>query len=111
LKARYVIHAVGPRYGEGNEDEKLRNATLSSLRIADRKGLRTIAIPAISAGIFGFPRERCANVILLAAKNYLESYRTGLTRVIFCLYDDETFAIFTAALRDLSEEGQKSRDR
>ena len=63
LKARYVIHAVGPRMGEGNEDEKLRNATLNSLKLADEHGLKSLAFPAISAGIFGFPIQRCENGI------------------------------------------------
>lgn len=55
LKAKYVIHAVGPRMGEGNEDEKLKNATLNSLKLADEKGIKSISFPAISTGIFGFP--------------------------------------------------------
>jgi O-acetyl-ADP-ribose deacetylase (regulator of RNase III) len=53
LKARYVIHAVGPRMGEGNEDERLRNATLHSLHLADDNQLRSVAFPTISTGIFG----------------------------------------------------------
>lgn len=59
LKARHVIHAVGPRLGEGNEDEKLTNATRNSLKVADENGLESIAFPAISTGIFGFPIRRC----------------------------------------------------
>ena len=57
LKASYVIHAVGPVYGEGDEDEKLRNATLNSLKRATEKGMKSIAFPAISTGIFGFPKR------------------------------------------------------
>src|SRR5512140_2958890 len=53
LKAKYVIHAVGPRMGEGDEDQKLRSATLNSLSLADKNRLKTIAFPAISTGIFG----------------------------------------------------------
>ena len=56
LKARHVIHAVGPRMGEGEEDEKLGNAVLNSLKVAEENGLRSIAFPAISTGIFGFPK-------------------------------------------------------
>src|SRR5512139_197799 len=55
LKAKYVIHAVGPQMGEGDEDKKLRNAALNSLKLADEHHLRSLAFPAISAGIFGFP--------------------------------------------------------
>ena len=57
LKAKHVIHAVGPRMGEGNEDEKLKNATLNSLKLMDEHKLKSIAFPAISTGIFGFPIE------------------------------------------------------
>jgi O-acetyl-ADP-ribose deacetylase (regulator of RNase III) len=101
LKARYVIHAVGPRYGEGSEDEKLRNATLNSLKVADKQGLESIAFPAISTGIFRFPMDRCARVMLPAAKSYLGNTRTGLEQVIFCLYDDETYGVFSETLKEL----------
>jgi O-acetyl-ADP-ribose deacetylase (regulator of RNase III) len=99
LRAKHVIHAVGPRYGEGDEDEKLRNATINSLKLADQHGLKSLAFPAISTGIFGFPKERCAKIMLPAAKSYLEKQKTGLKRVIFCLYDQETFGIFSNAIR------------
>lgn len=102
LKARYVIHAVGPIFGEGNEDEKLRNATLNSLRIAEKHALRSIAFPAISTGIFGFPRDRCARIMLPAARSYLRNNKTSLKQVIFCLYDDDTYSIFKDVLRKLS---------
>jgi len=71
LKAKYVIHAVGPRFGEGDEDRKLASATLNSLRLADRHGLRSIAFPAISTGVFGFPVDRCASVMLSTAISHL----------------------------------------
>ena len=100
LKAKYVIHAVGPRMGEGNEDEKLRNATLNSLKQAEERGLKSIAFPAISTGIFGFPRERCAPIMLEVTKTYLEG-STKLQKVVFCLFDQKTFAIFQQAARRL----------
>jgi len=101
LKAKYVIHAVGPRYGEGNEDEKLRNATLNSLKLADKHGLRSIAFPAISTGIFGFPKQRCAEIMLPTTKSYLKNQKTGLGQVIFCLFDQETFDLFRSILCSL----------
>ncbi len=105
LKARYVIHAVGPRMGEGDEDNKLRNATLNSLKLADQHKLESIAFPAISTGIFGFPKDRCAKIMLATTLEYLEQNKgkTSLKRVIFCLYDDETYNIFKETL-----EGFKS---
>jgi O-acetyl-ADP-ribose deacetylase (regulator of RNase III) len=102
LKARYVIHAVGPIFGEGNEDEKLANATLNSLRIADKHSLRSIAFPAISTGIFGFPRDRCARIMLPATITYLQNNKTTLKLVIFCLYDTDTYGVFADALGELS---------
>ena len=60
LKARHVIHAVGPMYGEGGENEKLASAVRSALALADEKGLASIALPAISAGLFHYPMNDCA---------------------------------------------------
>ena len=85
LKAAWVIHAVGPMYGEGDDDTKLRNATLNSLKRASEKGLKTIAFPAISTGIFGFPKDRCARILLEAASGFLAEQKTSLEQVIFCL--------------------------
>ncbi len=98
LKARYVIHAAGPRMGEGNEDEKLRQATLNALKLADNHDLRRIAFPAISTGIFGFPLPRCARIMLHDTREYLLG-PTGLQQVIFCLYDGPSFTAFTKQLQ------------
>ncbi|MCS7136236.1 MAG: macro domain-containing protein [Nitrososphaerota archaeon] len=100
LKARYVIHAVGPRYGEGDEDRKLRDATLNSLRLAEQYGLKSIAFPAISTGIFGFPKDRCARVMVPTVVEFLKNEAKNLKRVIFCLYDDETYGIFKKVLEE-----------
>ena len=97
LKARHVIHAVGPRMGEGDEDEKLGRATLNSLVLADSKGMKSIAFPAISTGIFGFPAERCARIMLEVTCNYL-SGESRLLQVVFCLYDSATLALFEKQL-------------
>jgi O-acetyl-ADP-ribose deacetylase (regulator of RNase III) len=98
LPCDYVIHAVGPRYGEGNEDEKLRLATLSSLQRATEKDLRSIAFPAISTGIFGFPKDRCAQIMIEATVAFLETSETTLEEVIFCLWSAEDLNIFADAL-------------
>ncbi len=102
LKAKYVIHAVGPVNGEGNEDAKLKSATLSALKLADEYKLKSIAFPAISTGAFGFPKDRCANVMLNAVVEYANE-TTGLEKVIFCLYDDETFRIFKDTLEQVTK--------
>ncbi|MFH1370282.1 MAG: macro domain-containing protein [Planctomycetota bacterium] len=98
LKAKYVIHAVGPMMGEGDEDNKLKNATLSSLKLADKHNLKSIAFPAISAGIFGFPIGRCAEIMLRTTIDYLKG-ETGLKRVVFCLFGKESYAVFENALK------------
>jgi len=101
LKARYVIHAVGPILGEGDEDLKLRNAMISSLKLADEHAIRSIAFPAISTGYFGLPKARCAQTMLPAAISYSRA-ETDIERIIFCLYDQETFDIFKKTLVGIS---------
>jgi O-acetyl-ADP-ribose deacetylase (regulator of RNase III) len=101
LKAKYVIHAVGPRWGEGNEDEKLRNATLNSLKLADEKNLKSISFPAISTGIFGFPMKRASEIMLKTTIEYLKG-STGLEKVVFVLYDRESYNIFYETLKGMT---------
>jgi len=97
LKARHVIHAVGPRMGEGDEDQKLRNATLNSLKVADENRIRSIAFPAVSTGIFGFPIERCAAIMLGTTIEYLKG-QTGLQKVVFCLFGRDSYDVFANRL-------------
>ena len=104
LKAKHVIHAVGPRMGEGDEDNKLRNATLNSLKVAEDNGLRSIAFPAISTGTFGYPVDRCARIMLGATVEYLRG-KTGLTEVVFCLWGQEAYGVFERTLRQITEDG------
>ena len=94
LKARYVIHAVGPRMGEGDEDQKLAGATRNSLNLAQEKGLKSIAFPAISTGIFGFPKDRCARIMLSTVAETLRQEETTLKEVVFCLWGEETLQVF-----------------
>jgi O-acetyl-ADP-ribose deacetylase len=101
LKARHVIHAVGPRMGEGNEDEKLRRATWNSLLRATENSLKSIAFPAISTGIFGFPKDRCAAIMLESAREFLEQQTTSVEKVIFCLWSAEDLKIFEETLSQL----------
>ncbi|MHC4233368.1 MAG: macro domain-containing protein [Planctomycetota bacterium] len=97
LKAKYVIHAVGPRMGEGKEDVKLKSATLNSLVLADRDGIKTLTFPAISTGIFGFPMDRCAEIMLQTTIDYLKG-ETNLEKVAFCLYGLGSYKIFAECL-------------
>ena len=100
LKARHVIHAAGPRMGEGDEENKLRNATLNSLKVADENGLKSISFPAISTGIFGFPVEPAARIMLSAAAEHL-SGDTTLERIVFVLYSDRDYKVFESALGEI----------
>jgi len=97
LKAQYVIHAVGPRMGEGDEDAKLASATANSLKVADENGVKSLSFCAISTGIFGYPIDRCAEIMLRTTIEYLGD-RTGLERVVFCLYDDKSYDTFLSQL-------------
>ena len=103
LAAKYVIHAVGPKHGEEHEDTKLKDATLNSLILADQKNLKSIAFPAISTGIFGFPKDRCATVMLSTTIAYLEG-PTKLEKVVYCLYDMKTLEIFDDTLQSLTQK-------
>ena len=93
LKAKYVIHAVGPRMGEGNEDEKLKSATLSSLQRATEKKMKSIAFPAISTGIFGYPIDRCAAIMLETTRSFLTKNDINLD-VVFCLWTKSDYMEF-----------------
>lgn len=99
LPARYVIHAVGPRMGEGNEPGKLASATRASLTLAEQRGLASIALPAISTGIFGFPLEACAQIMLRVAIDFTYEDIENLKQIIFCLYDNHAFSVFAREFR------------
>lgn len=101
LKARYVIHAVGPRMGEGDEDRKLADATRNSLKLANEKGLASITFPAISTGIFGFPKDRCARIMLTTVAETLKKEDTSLKEVAFCLWGEETLQVFQNQAEEL----------
>lgn len=98
LKAKYVIHAVGPRAGEGDEDEKLKNATLNSLKLADEEGIKSISFPAISTGVFGFPIQRCAEIMLQTTIDYLKG-QTDVEKVVLCLYGQDSYEVFANQLK------------
>ncbi|RME88198.1 MAG: macro domain-containing protein [Anaerolineae bacterium] len=101
LPCRYVIHAVGPVWGEGDEDAKLAAAIRGSLALAERLGLESIAFPAISTGIFGFPKGRAARVIFEAVRAYFAAHPDSpLHLVRLTLYDRPTVEAFLKAWDD-----------
>lgn len=95
LPCKYVIHAVGPVWGEGDEDKKLAEAIAGSLRLADHLKLASIAFPAVSTGIFGFPKERAAGVIYQTIQGYFENNpASSLKQVRLTLFDQPTVQAF-----------------
>ena len=94
LKARFVIHTVGPRWGEGDEERKLKSAIVSTLKTATERGFRSISMPAISAGIFGFPKARCAAIIVAEIAAFLKETKTTLAEINLYLMDDEIIRYF-----------------
>ncbi len=103
LPAKFVIHTVGPRMGEGDEDRKFRSAVRSVLSLAAEKNFESISMPAISAGIFGFPKDRCAAILVQESVRFLrERPGTSLKIIEFCIYDDTTLGHFRRALEDIS---------
>lgn len=98
LFAKYIIHTVGPRWGEGDEDEKLRNAVKSALQRAVELECATVSLPAISTGIFGFPKRLGVKTIVRAALEFAQN--PGSVRQIrFCSIDDATAMIFGQELQ------------
>jgi len=95
LPAKYVIHAVGPVWGAGDEDAKLSDAVSGSLHVADELELKSIAFPAISTGIFGFPKERAAKVILGTIETYFEENTSSEIELVkLVLFDQSTMDAF-----------------
>jgi O-acetyl-ADP-ribose deacetylase (regulator of RNase III) len=98
LPCRCVIHAVGPVWGSGDEDRKLAAAVSGSLSAAASLRLKSIALPAISTGIFGFPRQRAARGILGAVRTWAEQHpAASLKTVRLILFDGLAVQDFLAA--------------
>ncbi len=107
LPCRYVIHAVGPIWGEGDEDTKLAQAIAGSLRRADQLKLASIAIPPLSTGIFGFPKERAAPIFFHTIQNYfVENPESTLRLVRLIILDQPTLNVFEAAFQGWTDQGR-----
>jgi putative ATPase len=107
LKARYVIHAVGPVWGGGSrgEEQLLSSAVWSSLSLADEHGLSSIALPAISTGIFGYPIQLAVPTILTAILGYLDEHPgSSLRDIRICDMSPRTVALFAEGATRLEEE-------
>lgn len=101
LKAKYVIHAVGPMWGEGDEEKKLRSAVRRALEVATELKLKSVALPAISTGIFGYPKEEGTKVILDEVVRFLKERETTLQEVHLTNIDRQTSELFVNHLQNL----------
>lgn len=107
LPCKAVIHTVGPRMGEGSEDRKLRKAIKSVLALAQETGFKSISIPAISTGIFGYPKDKCAKILLGESMNYFaknkdtSSSPNTIDTIEFSLIDSETLDYFKDEIKTL----------
>jgi O-acetyl-ADP-ribose deacetylase (regulator of RNase III) len=99
LPARYVIHTVGPvwRGGTGNEQELLRGCYVSSLEIGRRNGVRSIAFPCISTGVYGYPQEKAARTAIGAVREFLETSGYAM-EVVFCCFSQNDAVLYRQLL-------------
>jgi putative ATPase len=96
LPCKFIIHAVGPIWGKGDEDEKLAQAISGSLHLADQLELVSVAIPPISTGIFGFPKERAARIFYETIAAFFTAHpSSNLKQVRLTIIDAETIAVFS----------------
>jgi O-acetyl-ADP-ribose deacetylase (regulator of RNase III) len=108
LPCKAVIHTVGPRMGEGDEDYKLRKAVRSSLMIASEQGFKSISLPAISSGIFGFPKDKCSKILVEESERFLEQYNNSnktcsIDIIEFCIFDNETLDCFKSEFANVKD--------
>ncbi len=106
LKAKYVIHTVGPIWHGGNsgEPELLASAYKESLKIAAENNLNSVSFPSISTGAYGYPVSQASEVALDAVFTFLRQSTTSLREVVFVLFDSRTFGAYSSALREIAEK-------
>ncbi len=104
LKAKYVIHTVGPiwRGGERGEEELLASAYRESLKLASERNLESVSFPSISTGAYGYPVEKASKVAIEAVVKFLKEETTSLKEVVFVLFDSATFKAYQEALKEVS---------
>jgi O-acetyl-ADP-ribose deacetylase (regulator of RNase III) len=95
LPSKYVIHTVGPvwRGGTSHEEELLTKAYLNSLTLAKNNGLKSIAFPNISTGVYGFPKKKAAEIALKAIQEFTKSHESDM-EITFVCFDEENFQLY-----------------
>lgn len=101
LKAKYIIHANGPKFQEVNAEIKLRTTIENALKLADEKGIRQLALPAMGAGFYGIPLDKCADVCINTVTEYLQN-GSGIEEIIFCAIDNREYMPFKTRLDGIS---------
>jgi len=105
LPAKYVIHAVGPVWGDGDEDAKLASAVTGTLRAADELKCASVSMPAISTGIFGFPKDRAAGIIFKSINTYFGAKGDSTVKLVrIVLLDDASVKVFLDIWKKMWEE-------
>jgi len=104
LPAKHVIHTVGPvwRGGNNGEDELLRNAYRNSLKLAVENGIKTIAFPAISTGVYSFPLERATKIAVEEVLKFL-SNNDSIEKVIFACFNEKTYECYKSVLEQMNQ--------
>jgi O-acetyl-ADP-ribose deacetylase (regulator of RNase III) len=97
LPAKHVIHTVGPVYGSGFEAELLASCYRNSLELAASHGLRNIAFPAISTGVYGYPKPEAAQIAVAEVTAFMGK-PSSVERVVFCVFDAESHAVYQVLL-------------
>ena len=102
MPAKYVIHTVGPVYrgGQRGEAELLASCHRRSLEVAVENGVRSVSLPAISCGVYGYPIPEAAEIAMATVKEFLETHE-GIEHVRFVLFGNDTLALFLAVLEQL----------
>ena len=106
LKAKYVIHTVGPIWHGGNkgEPELLASAYQQSLKIAAEKNINSVSFPSISTGAYGYPVGQASEVALDAVITFLSQSTTSIREVVFILFDSRTLGVYSSALREIARK-------
>ncbi|MEJ8801541.1 O-acetyl-ADP-ribose deacetylase [Pontibacter sp. H249] len=101
LPAKYVIHTVGPVWqgGNQNEPELLASCYSNSLRLAIENDVKSIALPNISTGVYGYPKAKAAEVAVRATNEFLQQHASSLESIIFVCFDDENFMLYEELLK------------
>lgn len=101
MNAGHIIHTCGPKFQEADLEDKLRKCMQSSLEVASKAGIKTLAFPPMGTGFYGIPLELSANVMLDCIKSFLESGSTSLEEVIICVVDYRDYVPFSKKMESL----------